>query len=240
MRPARIGARHERQAQRAPRGTLGALAAAVAAGALLSAAAVADVRPGPPPVPAATASAATPATGPTSSASASPAPSPSRTKSAKPSPPARATPAAAAPRRLDYPGAQASVAVLPLTPTADDLAARSLTPPETMDAYWLANYGRPGAGSADTTYIVAHRWVGTDAPFNRIGERARAGDAFTLATAAGTLRYRVTAVADYSKAALSTSRVWDAVPGRVVLITCDFADPWGTNTVITAEPQPGT
>lgn len=40
------------------------------------------------------------------------------------------------------------------------------------------------------------------------------------------------------KADLAVSPIWAAVPGRVVLITCDFNDPWGKNTVITADPSP--
>jgi LPXTG-site transpeptidase (sortase) family protein len=161
-----------------------------------------------------------------------PAPAPERTQSATAS-----APAAAPPQRLDYPAAGTGVAVLPLTPTPAELAARSLVPPETKDAYWLTDFGQPGAGSRDTTYIVAHRWIGADAPFNRIGELAKVGDSISLTTASGTLAYRVTAVAHYSKDALSSSHVWDAAPARLVLITCDFSDPWGTNTVITAEPN---
>lgn len=140
--------------------------------------------------------------------------------------------------RLDYPAAGASVPVRPLTPTAADLAARAIEPPETKDAYWLTIYGEPGGGSTDTTYIVAHRWVGADAPFNHIGENAKIGDAFALTTATGVLRYRVATVQDIGKAELAASPIWAAMPGRVVLITCDFNDPWGKNTVITADPAP--
>ncbi|GAB2734506.1 hypothetical protein GCM10027090_02440 [Sinomonas soli] len=147
-------------------------------------------------------------------------------------------PAAAAPQRLDYPAAGASVAVHALTPTASDLASHAIEPPDTKDAYWLTNYGRPGTRSTDTTYIVAHRWVGADAPFNHIGEQARLGDKFTLTTAAGALPYRVVAVQEIGKSELAASPIWDRVPGRVVLITCDFSDPWGKNTVITADPTP--
>lgn len=150
----------------------------------------------------------------------------------------RQQPTAAAPVRLDYPTAGASVPVHPLTPTAADLAARAIEPPDTKDAYWLTIYGQPGAGSADTTYIVAHRWVGADAPFNHIGEKAKPGDAFTLATTTGALQYRVAAVQDIGKADLAGSPIWAAVPDRVILITCDFSDPWGKNTVITADPAP--
>ncbi|WP_415853885.1 hypothetical protein [Sinomonas sp. G460-2] len=84
--------------------------------------------------------------------------------------------------------------------------------------------------------MVSLRWIGEDAPFNRIGGRARVGDGFTLHMGTGSLSYRVAAVASYTKASLASSSIWDIYPGRVVLITCDQTDPWGKNTVIAAEP----
>lgn len=162
-------------------------------------------------------------------------PSPSQTVTPT-APPKPALPQASAPTRIAYPAADADVVIHPLTPTAQDLASQTIDPPETKDAYWLSNYGVPGAGSADSTYIVAHRWVGADAPFNHIGEKATAGDQFTLTTGTGQITYRVAAVAVYSKDTLDTAPVWDIHPGRVVIITCNSSDPWGKNTVITAEP----
>lgn len=52
------------------------------------------------------------------------------------------------------------------------------------------------------------------------------------------LRYRVISVRHIGKAELAASLIWAAVPDRVILITCDFSDPWGKNTVITADPAP--
>lgn len=145
---------------------------------------------------------------------------------------------AGAPVRLVYPRAGADIAVHPLTPTAAQLAAGEVDPPETQDAYWLTNYGRPGAGSTDTTFLISHRWIGQDAPFNRIGNTATPGDRFTLATQYGVLNFTVSTVTTFDKATLNTAPIWNAVPGRVVMITCDLHDPWGENTVITADPTP--
>jgi sortase (surface protein transpeptidase) len=140
--------------------------------------------------------------------------------------------------RLLYPGANADVAVDPLTPTAAELAAGEVDPPQTQDAYWLTNYGQPGTGSADTTFLISHRWIGGDAPFNRIGNLAKPGDRFMLSTQIGVLNFTVSTVQTFDKATLNTAPIWNAVPGRVVMITCDLHDPWGKNTVITADPTP--
>ena len=141
-----------------------------------------------------------------------------------------------APLRLVYPGAGADITVRPLTPTAAQLAAGEVDPPETQDAYWLTNYGRPGVGSTDTTFLIGHRWVGQDAPFNRIGNIAKLGDRLTLRTQNAVLSFTVSMVTTLDKATLNTAPIWKAVPGRVVMITCDLHDPWGKNTVITADP----
>ncbi|WP_367400686.1 class F sortase [Arthrobacter sp. PsM3] len=153
-----------------------------------------------------------------------------------PSTPTRTQPPGAAPLRLLYPGADADVAILALTPSPEDLASGEVEPPDTNDGYWLTNYGKPGTGSTDTTYIVGHRWVAEDAPFNRIGTNAKPGDGLTLSTQAGTLDYTVTAVETYDKATLNSAPIWNRIPGRVVLVTCDLDNPWGKNTAITADP----
>lgn len=151
-------------------------------------------------------------------------------------PAAPVQPAAAPPLALLYPGADAVVAVLPLTPNSQDLSNGQVEPPQTKDGYWLTNYGKPGTGSTDTTYVIGHRWIAEDAPFNRIGTKARPGDSFTVQTETGTLDYTITSVETYNKRTLNTAPIWNRVPGRVVLITCDLKDPWGKNTTITAEP----
>jgi LPXTG-site transpeptidase (sortase) family protein len=155
-----------------------------------------------------------------------------------PSAPAQTEPAAAVPLRLLYPRADADIALLALTPSPQDLARGEVEPPKSKEGYWLTTYGKPGTGSTDTTYIIGHRWLAEEAPFNRIGTNARPGDGLTLSTQTGTLDYMVTAVETYDKTTLNTAPVWNRVPGRVVLITCDLDDPWGKNTVITADPAP--
>ncbi|MGY3567924.1 sortase domain-containing protein [Sinomonas sp. RB5] len=230
------GAGHPGPRHRARRTTavvVGAAATAALAAALVAgAAALAPTPPHGTDAPGVPGTASAPPPGPAPS----PPPPSARPAGAPPTAEVQQPPAAAAPERLDYPAAGASAAVHALTPTAADLAAHALEPPETKDAYWLTNYGQPGAGSTDTTYIVAHRWVGTDAPFNHIGEKAKPGDAFTLTTTTGTLRYRVVSVQEIGKAELAASPIWAVAPDRVILITCDFSDPWGKNTVITADP----
>ena len=56
-------------------------------------------------------------------------------------------PLASAPTAVSVDAVDLDVRVLPLTPSADEMASESLVPPLTLDAYWLTSYGVPGAGS---------------------------------------------------------------------------------------------
>ncbi|MFE5835391.1 class F sortase [Arthrobacter sp. NPDC056493] len=145
-------------------------------------------------------------------------------------------PLAAAPTAVSIAAADLNVRVLPLTPSADELASESLVPPLTVDAYWLTSYGVPGAGSVNTTYIVGHSWDGRDAPFNRLSDESLVGKAVTVTTAKGTLQYVVDSVTTHDKNTLKDSDIWNVVPNRVVLISCYTEDPWGKNVVVTASP----
>ncbi|MFE4544793.1 class F sortase [Arthrobacter sp. NPDC056727] len=147
-------------------------------------------------------------------------------------------PVAAAPTAVSIDAADLKVRVLPLTPSADELASESLVPPLTLDAYWLTSYGVPGAGSTNTTYIVGHSWDGRDAPFNRLSDESLVGKAVTVTTAKGTLKYVVDSVTTHDKNTLKDSDIWNVVPNRVVLISCYTEDPWGKNVVVTASPAP--
>jgi hypothetical protein len=149
-----------------------------------------------------------------------------------------ARPLAAAPTAVSIAAADLNVRVLPLTPSADELASASLVPPLTLDAYWLTNYGMPGAGSSNTTYIVGHSWDGRDAPFNRLSDESLVGKAVTVTTAKGVLTYVVDSVTTHDKNTLKDSDIWKVVPNRVVLISCYTEDPWGKNVVVTASPAP--
>jgi LPXTG-site transpeptidase (sortase) family protein len=130
------------------------------------------------------------------------------------------------------------VVIHPLEPSGADQAAQSIVPPPTMDGYWLTPYGVPGAGSVNTTYIAGHSWTDRDAPFNHLSAKAAVGDQFTLTTATGELAYRVDSVATYSKSGLKDSPIWQVQPNRMVLISCYTDDPWGTNVVVIASPDP--
>ena len=154
-------------------------------------------------------------------------------------PPAPSYPAASAPQRITYPGAGMDVVVHPLQPDSVDAGSHSIVPPETMDGYWLSAFGTPGAGSANTSYVIGHSWEGLDAPFNHLSSAAAAGDELTVTTASGSMTYRVESVTTYTKSTLKDSPVWARVPNRLVLISCYTEDPWGKNVAVVASPVAG-
>ena len=156
-----------------------------------------------------------------------------------PSAEADAGPAAAQPTGFAFAAAGIDMAVLPLTPSDEDLASQSLVPPLTVDAYWLTPYGVPGAGSQNTTYLAGHSWDGQDAPFNHLSDESLVGEEFTLTTEEGELTYVVDGVVTHDKDTLKDSEIWNIVPNRVVLISCYTEDPWGKNVVVTAMPKAG-
>jgi hypothetical protein len=147
-------------------------------------------------------------------------------------------PLAAAPTAVSIEAADLNVRVLPLTPSADEMASEQLVPPLTLDAYWLTSYGVPGTGSTNTTYIVGHSWDGRDAPFNHLSNESLVGKAITVTTATGTLKYVVDSVTTHDKNTLKDSDIWNVAPNRVVLISCYTEDPWGKNVVVAASPAP--
>ena len=169
---------------------------------------------------------------PTTSAPASPSPSPVTSAPAPPPP----LPPASAPNALIIESADINVPVLPLTPTEADLAAQSLVPPETLDGYWLTNYGAPGEGSKDTVYVTGHSWEGRESPFNRLSSDVEVGDSVTLSTAKGEIDYVVDTITTHNKDTLKDSDIWDIVPNRLVLISCYTEDLWGKNVIVTATP----
>ena len=148
-------------------------------------------------------------------------------------------PAASMPQRITYPAAGMDVVVHALEPDSGDAASRSIVPPETMDGYWLTPFGTPGVGSDNTTYVVGHSWEGLDAPFNHLSSAAVPGDSLTVATETGMLDYVVDSVTTHTKSTLKDSPIWDAVPNRLVLISCYTEDPWGKNVVVVATPARG-
>ncbi|MHA7293788.1 class F sortase [Arthrobacter sp. HLT1-21] len=142
-----------------------------------------------------------------------------------------------APIGLTVPSAGIDLAVLGLTPTAGEVAAQSIVPPFTLDAYWLTSYGSPGEGSTNTTYVTGHSWEDREAPFNRLSTDVVVGDPLTLTTETGALNYVVESVTTDDKETLKTSDIWDIVPHRLVIISCYTDDLWGKNVIVTAVPS---
>lgn len=147
-------------------------------------------------------------------------------------------PPAAAPTRIVYPSAGLDVTIHPLTPAPEELESQAIVPPITVDGYWVTNFGMPGAGSTNSTYILGHSWEGRDAPFNRLSASSTPGDILEVTTATGTMRYRVDSVDTYVKSSLKDSPIWTGFPNRLVLISCYTEDPWGKNVVVVASPVP--
>jgi LPXTG-site transpeptidase (sortase) family protein len=147
-----------------------------------------------------------------------------------------ALPPASPPQELTIESANINVPVLPLTPTESDLATQSLVPPETLDGYWLTNYGTPGEGSSNTVYITGHSWEDRDSPFNRFSSDVAVGDTVTLTTHEGVINYVVDTVTTHNKDTLKDSDIWNIVPNRLVLISCYTEDLWGKNVIVTATP----
>ncbi|MBT2584928.1 class F sortase [Arthrobacter sp. ISL-95] len=147
--------------------------------------------------------------------------------------------AGAQPLHISYHAVGLDQGILPLTPTPQELALNSIVPPHTPDAYWLSPYGMPGEGSNNTTYVVGHSMEGGSSPFNNISAQARAGDLLTITTAEGQLEFRVDGVTTEYKETLRDSKIWDIVPGRLILITCYAADLWGKNIIVQASPLSG-
>lgn len=144
--------------------------------------------------------------------------------------------AVSTPTHIRYPAAGMDQAVLPLSSTEQERGTGSLTPPQTLDAYWLTAYGSPGPDSTNTTYIVGHSSDVLDSAFNNFSSRARIGDQLTVSTANGPQLYQVHAVSTETKSTLKDSHIWAKVPGGLVLVSCHTADLWGTNIIIEARP----
>ncbi|GAT89730.1 hypothetical protein CVCC1112_4389 [Paenarthrobacter nicotinovorans] len=173
-----------------------------------------------------------------SSVSAAPSTAPAAAPAPQPAPSEAAAAATGSPPlHITYAKVGMDQAIVPLAPTEAERELGSIVPPYTHDAYWLAPYGMPGAGSTNTTYLVGHSWEGQASPFNNISTLAQAGDRITVTTAEGLLEFRVDSVATEYKDTLRDSEIWDRVPERLILITCYAADLWGNNIVVLASPE---
>ncbi|CAA9275582.1 MAG: putative secreted protein [uncultured Blastococcus sp.] len=115
--------------------------------------------------------------------------------------------------------------VLPHTPQGG-----AINPPMLTAAYWIQPYGEPvGAPEkADNTlYLAAHSTGTGKYGFDPLvdtdggGSTLAAGDVVEVSTPEGTVDYTVERTERYAKGELdAATEVWEAVPGRLVLITC--------------------
>ena len=142
---------------------------------------------------------------------------------ATPSPVARHTPSSEV--RLVVPSLGVDLPLLPMTPSGD-----TIDPPLLTAGYWIEPYGAPvgAAVEADNTlYIAAHSAGRGDDGFDPLltadhrGSTLAAGDVVEVSTPSGTVRYTVERTQRYAKDELAgAADVWEADPGRLVLITC--------------------
>lgn len=109
-------------------------------------------------------------------------------------------------------------------------------PRETLDGYWLTNYGTPGEGSNDTVYITGHSWDGRENPFYRLSSEVEVGNAVTLTTAEGEIDYVVDSVTTHNEDTLKDSDIWEIVPNRLVLVSCFIEDLRGRTS--SSRPHP--
>ncbi|MGY1702925.1 class F sortase [Geodermatophilus sp. SYSU D00766] len=115
--------------------------------------------------------------------------------------------------------------VLPLAPTGG-----VINPPALTAAYWIDSYGEPvgDAAQADNTlYIAAHATGTGEYGFDALVDAEAAdeglapGDVVEVSTPQGTVDYTVERTGRYAKDELAgAGEIWEAVPGRLVLITC--------------------
>ncbi|MDK3256714.1 class F sortase [Blastococcus capsensis] len=115
--------------------------------------------------------------------------------------------------------------VLPLTPRGG-----AIDPPTLTAAYWIEPYGDPvgAAGESDNTlYLAAHSTGTGEYGFDPLmetdggGSTLAAGDVVEVSTPQGTVSYTVERTKRYAKGELpGATEVWEAAPGRLVLITC--------------------
>ncbi|WP_217135422.1 class F sortase [Leucobacter chinensis] len=142
-----------------------------------------------------------------------------------PQEPEAATPDAAAPKQL-------SIASIGFTAPIESMSVgteHDLFPPDFTQAFWLDDYGSPGAGSDNTVYLIGHTSSNASAVFdplvNRVEQRSTVlvGDEIVVTTEKGDVVYEVTASERHPRSSLGTlEKVWQSKPDRLVLVTCLF------------------
>jgi len=155
--------------------------------------------------------------------STAPTAAPSAAAAASSVPAARYTPSSRV--HLVIPAVDLDLPLLALTPE-DGV----INPPLLTAGYWIEPYATPVAApdeATNTLYIAAHSAGRGDDGFDPLltpDHRAStldAGDVVEVRTPQGTASYTVDHVQRYGKDELpGASEVWEAVPGRLVLITC--------------------
>lgn len=127
------------------------------------------------------------------------------------------------PLRVQLPGVGLDVRVYASQLPPD----RTLDPPTVPDAFWVMDFGTAGPASGNTVYIAAHSSSVGPAAFNPLLDRGaadgavHAGQKVLVTTPEGDYSYTVTGSARYVKTdILGARKLWEAVPGRLVLVTC--------------------
>ena len=167
---------------------------------------------------------------PTPSPSVAPTDAPSNTPAPIESSKTPSVPSAAAPVQLAIPAANIDVVVHPMG------CVEHINPPEYDAAYWCTNYGKPGGGSTDTTYLVGHSNGMQEWQFNRLSSQVRVGDRIELTTLNGQLNYQVDDVFVHPKPTLKSHDLWSTRPGHLYIISSHMGDLRGENIVISAAP----
>jgi LPXTG-site transpeptidase (sortase) family protein len=141
----------------------------------------------------------------------------------------------ARPVRIEIPEIDVAAPVVPVV-AVDGV----LTPPDDVRVVgWWTDGGRPG-DTTGTTLLTGHTFSRGDGVFDRLGELTP-GARVRVATAHGTLRYRVEDVTAYSRGRLAdrAPSLFGASAGpRLVLTTCSGYDGehYRTTTVVRAVP----
>lgn len=129
------------------------------------------------------------------------------------------TSGSASPLLLQIPAIALKATITAYTPAQVAAAGGAVKPPTLFAVSWWTGGGDPGTTTRNTVYLYGHTWK-EPAVFNRIKE-LRPGARVVVTTTAGRLVYVVDGSFTVSKPDLVTSqRVTEAVPGRLLLIGC--------------------
>lgn len=144
-----------------------------------------------------------------------------------------------APRRVVIPSLGVAAPVLPIKAPGGTL----VPPSDPQQLGWWAGGARPG-DARGSALITGHSVQAGDGALDDL-ETMQRGDAVTVRTDRGWIRYAVRKVAVYSKGTVAedAERLFSQeVPGRLVLVTCEDWD--GTrylsNVVVIATPTAGS